>query len=134
MLSLFPNLLNYSLVAPFILRVVLGLIFIDLGALKFKSEKKRWVESFNALHLRPADLFVAIYAAVQVIGGILLIIGLYTQAAALVFVIFTAIELYIEWSAKEILKRDFVFYALLLAIALSILLTGPGVYSIDLPL
>ena len=134
MLSLFPNLLNYALLAPFILRVVLGLIFIDLGALKFRSEKKRWIASFNTLGLRPADLFVPIYGLIQIIGGLLLLAGLWTQAAALAFVITTLIELYIEWSAKEILKRDMVFYFLLFVISVSILLTGAGAYALDLPL
>lgn len=134
MLNIFPNFLNYALLAPFILRVVLGLIFVDLGALKFRSEKSRWMTSFDTLGLRPASLFVPLYALLQVIGGILLIIGLWTQVAALIFVIFTGIELYIEWSAREVLKRDMVFYFLLFVISVSILLTGAGAYALDMPL
>jgi uncharacterized membrane protein YphA (DoxX/SURF4 family) len=134
MLSLFPSLLNYSLLSPFILRVVLGLIVLDLGVLKFRSERKRWISSFDTLGLRPADLFVTLYALLQIIGGLLLLIGLWTQGAALAFVIFTGIELYIEWSAKEVLKRDLVFYILLFVISLSILLTGAGAYALDMPL
>ena len=134
MLNVFPELLNYSLLAPFVLRVVVGLIFIDLGALIFKSERQRWVASFEALGLRPADLFVPLYALIQVVGGILLIIGLWTQVAALALVIITGVELYIEWSAKEILKRDMVFYLLLFIISLSLLLTRAASYALDIPL
>lgn len=134
MLNIFPELLNYSLLAPFILRVVVGLIFVDLGVLMFKSERQRWITSFEALGLRPTDLFVPLYGLVQVIGGALLIIGLWTQGATLALVIITGIELYIEWSAKEILKRDTVFYLLLFAISLSLLLTGAGAYALDIPL
>lgn len=134
MLSIFPSLLNYALLAPFILRVVLGLIFLDLGVLKFRSERKRWISSFEALGLRPADLFVPLYGLIQIIGGLLLLIGLWTQAAALAFVITTLIELYVEWSAKDILKRDLVFYFLLFVISVSILLTGAGAYALDMPL
>ena len=134
MLSVFPDLLNYSLLAPFILRVVLGLIFLDLGILIFKSEKARWVASFETLGLRPATFFVPLYGALQIMGGVLLIIGLWTQVAALAFAIFTGIELYIEWRAREVLKRDMVFYILLFAISVSLLLTGPGAYAFDLPL
>ena len=134
MLSVFPHFLNYALLAPFILRVVVGLIFIDVGVLKFKSEKRRWIESFSTLGLKPADLFVALYGLLQIVGGILLIIGLWTQVAALVFVIFTFMELYIEWDAKDILKRDLTFYLLIFVIALSLLLTGPGAYAFDMPL
>jgi len=134
MLNPFPELLMYSFVGPFILRVLLGLIFIDLGFLKFRSEKDRWTASFETLGLRPADLFVPLYALLQIIGGVFLLAGLWTQVAALSFVIFSGIELYVEWQAREILKRDMVFYLLIFAISLSLLLTGAGAYAIDIPL
>ncbi len=134
MLNPFPELLNYSLLAPFILRVVLGLIFLDLGTLKFRSEKARWLASFETLGLRPADFFVPVYGILQVVGGAMLLLGLWTQVAALAFVLFTGAELYIEWSGREFLKRDFTFYLLIFVIAISLLLTGAGAYAFDIPL
>ena len=122
------------MLGPVILRLVIGLIFIDLGILKFRAEKTRWLASFETLGIRPADLFVPVYASLQILGGILLILGLWTQAAALVFVIFTGIELYVEMNAKEVLKRDLVFYLLFFVISLSLLLTGAGSFAIDIPL
>ncbi|MDP3763748.1 MAG: DoxX family protein [bacterium] len=134
MLNPFPDLLMYSFLGPFILRVVLALIFIDLGFLKFRDEKERWLASFETLNLRPADLFLSFYATLQIVGGLLLLAGLWTQVAALIFVIFTGTELYVEWQAREILKRDMVFYILIFTISLSLLLTGAGAYAIDIPL
>ncbi|MDO8589911.1 MAG: DoxX family protein [bacterium] len=134
MLNPFPELLAYSMLGPFILRILLALIFIDLGFLKFRSEKEGWLASFETLGLRPADLFVPLYALLQIIGGLMLLAGLWTQVAALAFVIFSGIELYVEWQAREILKRDMVFYILIFAISLSLLLTGAGAYAIDIPL
>ena len=134
MLNPFPELLTYSLLAPLLLRVLLGLIFIDLGVLKLRSEKERWVAICETLHMRPADLFVHLYAFLQIVGGVLLVVGLWTQVAALMFVIFTGAELYIEWRAKEILKRDLVFYLLLFIISLSLLFTGAGAFAFDIPL
>src|SRR3990167_2190796 len=134
MLNVFPSFLTYSFLAPFILRIVVGLIFLDLGVLKFRTEKESWLRSFDTLGIRPADLFLPVYALIQIIGGILLIIGAYTQVAALAFVISTLIELYIEWKAGEVLKRDLVFYILILAISLSLLLSGAGAYAVDIPL
>ena len=122
------------MLGPVVLRLVLGLIFIDLGGLKLRSEKSQWLNSFETLGVRPADLFVPIYAILQIVGGILLIAGLWTQGVALAFVIFTGIELYIEWGAREVLKRDLVFYLLLFAISLSLVFTGAGAYAIDIPL
>ena len=134
MLNPFPEFLNYAFVAPFILRVVVGFMFLDLGFLKFRGEKERWRASFDTLGLRPADLFVALYGALQIIGGALFIVGLWTQVAALFFVVASGIELAIEWKMKEVLKRDMSFYLLLFTISLSLLLSGAGAYAIDLPL
>lgn len=134
MLNPFPELLTYASLAPLILRLVLGLIFIDLGALKFRSERERWITTFNTLYLRPADLFVTLYGLLQLLGGALLIVGLWTQVAALVFAIFTGVELYIEWTAKEMLKRNLIFYLLLFVISLSLLFTGAGAFAFDIPL
>lgn len=134
MLNPFPEFLNYALLAPLVLRVVVGFIFVDLGLLKFKSEKDRWLASFDTLGLRPATLFVPLYGALQVIGGFMLFFGLWTQVAALFFVLSTGIELGIEWRAREILRRDAVFYLLVFVISLSLLLTGAGAFAIDLPL
>lgn len=134
MLNPFPELLMYSFFGPLILRVVLSLIFIDLGFLKFRGEKERWLASFEALGLRPTDLFVPLYAGLQIMGGLLLLFGLWTQVAALVFIVSTGSELYVEWQARDILKRDMVFYLLVFVVSLSLLLTGAGAYAIDIPL
>ena len=136
MLNLFPELLiYYSFLGPLILRVVLGLIFIDLGFLKFREERKSWLATFDALALRPADLFLSLYALLQIIGGGLLLTGLWTQAAALSLALFAGIELYVEWRAGEIFKRDMIFYLLVFIISLSLIFTGAGArYAIDIPL
>lgn len=119
MLNPFPSLLIYSTLAPFILRIVLGLIFLDLGASRLRSRKLN---------------FLSAIALLEVVGAFMLFIGLYTQIAALGFAILTGIELYIEWKDSKILKGDFVFYLLLFVISLSLLLTGAGAYAKDIPL
>jgi len=134
MLNPFPELLTFSLMGPFILRAVLGIIFLDLGILKFKSEKQRWIASFQALHLNPAHVLVAVYATLEVVGALMLIFGLYTQIAALAFIILTALEFYVEYRDSTILKRNIVFYLLLLTISVSLLLTGAGAFAFDIPL
>jgi len=134
MLNPFPELLSYSLMGPFILRVVLGIIIAETGYLKFRSERARWIMSFEALHLKPANILVSILGLIEIIGAIGLILGLYTQIAALVFVIVYGFELYAEYKEEQVLKRDLVFYILMFSIALSLLLTGAGAYAYDIPL
>ncbi|MFH0804499.1 MAG: DoxX family protein [Candidatus Zambryskibacteria bacterium] len=134
MLNPFPDLLIYSLLAPFILRIVAGLIFINLGILAFKNEKERWVISLSTLSIPNPKVAVKIFGAIEIISGISLILGFYTQIAALILALVTFAEAYVEYKDPAILKRNFVFYLMLLAITLSLLLSGAGAFAIDLPL
>jgi uncharacterized membrane protein YphA (DoxX/SURF4 family) len=134
MLNTFPELLSYSLIAPFILRLVVGVIFIELGFLKIGKEKKIWKMFFETIHFKPAYFFVVVMALIEIIVGFFLISGYLTQVAALVMAIILFAEAYVELRDGSLLKRDIVFYTLLLAICLSLVLTGAGAFSLDLPL
>jgi uncharacterized membrane protein YphA (DoxX/SURF4 family) len=119
MLNPFPSLLVYSTLAPLILRLALGLVFLDLGYFNLKMRKVP---------------LLYITGFLEVAGAIMLFFGYYTQIAALGFALLTGIELYIEWKNENILKGDLVFYLLLFAISLSLLLSGAGAFAKDLPL
>lgn len=134
MLNPFPELLTYSLLAPFILRLVAGVTFIDLGFFVLKSEKIRWLNSFKALRIPRAEMAVKIFGYLEIITGAMLVMGLYTQIAALILTIITFFEAYIEYKEPVILKRNLIFYILLLTICLSLLFSGAGAFAMDLPL
>jgi len=134
MLNPFPDLLTYGLLAPFILRVVVGFIFVNLGALVFKNEKERWLSSLTNLKIPSPKIALKILGAIEIAGGVMLVLGLYTQIAALVLGLLTFAEAYTEYKDPLILKRNFVFYIMLLSITLSLLLSGAGAFAIDLPL
>jgi len=134
MLNPFPELLVYSLLAPLILRVVAGLLFIDLGVLLFKNEKERWALSLSSLNIPNPKATIKILGVVEILGGAMFILGLYTQIAALILALFTFAEVYIEYKSPAILKRNLIFYIMLFAIVLSLLLSGAGAFAIDLPL
>jgi len=133
--NLFPDLLTLDRLAPLILRVVIGVIFINIGYLKFKSEGPRWKLFFEGFGARThAGLLVTIFGTIEIIGGAALVVGLYTQLAALIFSLLTFVEIYTEYKEAALVKRNIVFYILLLAIAVSLLFTGAGAFSLDLPL
>jgi len=131
--NLFPELFTFSLIAPFILRVVLGFIFLNLGYLKLGKEKPGWISSLQILNIKPAGFLLGLLGTIEIAGGILLIAGAYTQAAALILGAIALMELFIEYKEESILKRDFTFYLLLTAICASLLLTGAGLFAIDIP-
>lgn len=130
---LFPELLIYTEFSPFILRIVLGLVLLNLGYLKFSAEKKRWRESFGALHMPTAAKLVNLFGIIQILSGILLFAGIYTQVIALILAVTLLFELVIESIAETILIRNFTFYLLLFVITFSLLFTGPGMFALDLP-
>jgi putative oxidoreductase len=132
--NLFPDLFSYSLLAPFILRLVLGFIVLNLGYLKLGKERVGWISSLNILNIRPAGFFAGLLGIIEVVGGLLLIVGAYTQLTALILAVIFLSEMFIEYEEESILKRDFVFYLLLAAICVSLLLTGAGLWAVDVPL
>lgn len=134
MLNPFPELLTYGLLSPFILRVVVGFIFVNLGLLAFKGEKERWVISLATLNVPNPKVAVKIFGAIEFIGGVMFLLGYYTQIAALALALLTFAEAYVEYKDPAILKRNFVFYILIFAITLSLLFSGAGAFAIDLPL
>jgi uncharacterized membrane protein YphA (DoxX/SURF4 family) len=131
--NVFPDLLSFALIAPFILRIVVGLIFVNLSSLKLNKERAGWINSFNLLKIKPAGFFTGLLGIIESVGGFLLIIGAYTQVTALVLGVISLCEMLIEYKEDSILKRDFVFYFLLTAICASLLLTGAGLFAIDIP-
>ena len=134
MLNPFPELLFFSLLGPFILRVVVGFIFINLGYLKITSEKSLWANFLDTIHFRPTGFCLSLIATIEIIGGFMLLAGFWTQIAALVLGVFTLGELYAENRDEALVKRNLVFYVLVLAILVSLLVSGAGAFAIDLPL
>lgn len=134
MLNPFPSLLIYSMLAPFFLRIVAGFIFIDLGLLAWKTERSRWILSLKTLRIPKPEIAVRVLGAIEIIGGLILLVGFYTQIAALVLTLLTLAEAYLEYKDPAILKRNIVFYVMLFVITLSLLFSGAGAYAFDLPL
>ena len=134
MLSVFPNLFTYSEIAPLILRLAIGIIFLELGYLKLGKERSSWNMFFETIHFKPSQLFVSLLATIEIVAGTFLVVGYLTQVAALVMAIILFAEAYVEFRDSTILKRDVVFYTLLLVICVSLLFTGAGAFAFDLPL
>jgi uncharacterized membrane protein YphA (DoxX/SURF4 family) len=134
MLNVFPDFLSYGLFGPTLLRIVVGLVFINLGYLHLTKERSRWEKFFEVIKLRPSSVFGSIYALIELVGGALLLIGLYTQVAAIILGALSLIEILVEYREPAILKRNIVFYVLVFAICASLIVTGAGKLAFDLPL
>jgi len=119
----------YSDLALFLVRIVLGLIFMFHGAPKVKDLKVA-AENFNAMGFRPGKFWGTLVGFVESIGGFLLIAGVLTQFLAAVFVIeFLVINI---WKVRKNMHFDQAEFDLLILASLVVLLAfGGGSFSVD---
>src|SRR3989344_6661424 len=133
MLNLFPALLDYSNFGPLILRVALGLVFVIHGYPKLFGGFSQTVGFFESVGIKPGKFWVFVVGAVEFFGGIALILGFATQLAALLIAVNMIVAM-----VKVKFQKGFVdgyeFDLVLLAMALSLILTGAGAFALDWPL
>ncbi len=122
MLSIFPSLLTYEGLAPFIIRIVLGITLAYFGYEKIKHRGES--SGSNSL----------IYGVIEVVIAVFLIVGLFTQLAALLNVLILVIKIGFKIKEKAFLSDGINYYVLLLAMALSLVFTGAGWFAFDWPL
>lgn len=121
-----------ALFGYFILRVVIGLVFLYLARNQY-AERQSLAQSLNRPFI-PGLFAVTIIVAIESIIGVLFILGAFTQVAAVLAVL---------WSLALLLCRTYFSHpslptpqttVLILAIALSLFITGAGVLAFDLPI
>lgn len=133
MLNIFPSFLDYSLLAPLILRAVVGVLFIRFGLLKI-SKKKSGVCIKYTQSLGLPGALTPFIGFVEILGGLSLILGVYTQLGALVLGALSLTTYILMRSKRAVLSHTQDFYFLLFIINLTLLITGAGVYAFDLPI
>lgn len=119
---------SYQDIALFVLRVVVGVIFIAHGWPKI-TQLAKTRDSFASMMV-PVPALSSLYAAfVEFFGGILLLLGLYTGWAALAL----AIDMLGSMTFVQF-RRSFIggweLDLLLLASCVAILLSGAGGYAL----
>ena len=122
MLTLFPSLLTYEQAGPFIIRIVLGITLAYFGYQKILKRGKS--SGSNSVIYGAAEIFISLF----------LVIGLFTQLAALLNAIILAIKLVAKARDKALLTDGINYYILLLAMAISLLFLGAGMWSYDIRL
>ena len=131
--SLFPSFLDYGFLATGILRMTLGIIFIWFAYVKFFPERMVRIAFFEKLGLKPALLFFILTNSLELVAGVLLVVGLFTQAAALVAGILMTLAALIKWrrpGAK--LDNPLEFYILFAVVSFALIASGPGAFAFDL--
>jgi putative oxidoreductase len=126
---------------PLPIRLALGVIFAAHGAQKVLGSFNgpglaTWI-SFPAPFpfMRPAWLWMGAAAFAELIGGVLLFLGLLTRLGAfLLFCTMLTAMIGVHWKAGLFLPEGFEYALSLLAMSLALLISGGGMASIDLAL
>src|SRR3989338_3429222 len=130
--SLFPDLFVFEQFAPLILRLVFGAVFIVHGYPKLFTQFAETAQFFEAVNIRPAKFLVFVVGIVEFFGGIFLVAGFLTQLVAALIAIDMMVAI---WKVKfrQGFFGGYEFDLALLAMAVSLILLGPGKFSLDLP-
>lgn len=119
----------FSGVAIAVLRIILGSILLAHGVQKIRGWNGA-AQSFEKMGFKPGTFWLGVATAVEVVGGTFLILGLLTQAVALLVALqFAIIILKLKW--RQGLVDGYEFDLLILGAALVLATVGGGTYDLD---
>lgn len=127
---------NASLWSPLVLRIVVGLVMVGHGSQKLFGwfggyGFEATANAFAGMGLKPGAVMAALAGGGEFIGGILLILGLFTRFAALNTAVIMAVAIFTAHSKAFFLPAGMEYALTLLAASLVLLETGGGALSVD---
>ena len=134
MLNTFPELLTFSFFVPTILRIVAGLIFAYFGWLKLGRDKQSKIIFFETIGFKPAVFWLWLIAVIEIVVGVMIVIGFLTQISAIIASIIMLTSIIIKLWKPNSLPNSTEFYIIFFVVFLSLIFTGAGGFAFDLPL
>lgn len=134
MLNIFPELLNYGLLAPTIIRITLAITLLFIGYETVFSKRLNFLSYFEAKKYPLAKLLPIKLGVAEIIAGLFLLFGFFTQVAALATVFLSLMLMYIENRDEKILPHSLTFYLIIAILSVTLLFSGAGAFAIDIPL
>lgn len=120
MLSVFPYLLSFQSLSPFIIRLTLGGVFLY------------W--SFKTFSKKRLDAQTKAIGLIESLASLLLVVGLWTQIASFIIIVDLVSRLYFKFKNKQLFSDGVNYYFILLVLAISLLFSGAGFLAFDLAL
>jgi FtsH-binding integral membrane protein len=125
MLSLFPELLDWSFYVPFFFRIFLSCYLLTVGYHLIKKNKAENDEE---------GLAWTIFGTLITATGLALLFGIYTQVFGVVAFTISLLAIYFTKRRSPDATESIAFYLLFGLVSLSLLFLGAGPYAFDLPL
>lgn len=133
--NVFPHLLDYSFLATTLLRVTLGFMFVWFAYSEFFKSRHPHGAFFERLGFHPERKYIDILTSIGGILGILLLVGVYTQIAALATGILMVLAIVMKLRTPRALAHNPIeFYVLLAIVSFVLVFLGAGAFAFDLPL
>jgi membrane protein implicated in regulation of membrane protease activity len=127
MVSLFPDLFDWSFYVPFFFRVFLSIYIIGVGYSFFKKSTASTEKSEDTLSWGILGGLLILLASCLLIGAVVQVAG------AVVFAV-SLLAIYAKkYNLKEI-DETTTFYLLFALVGISLVFLGPGPFAFDLPL
>ncbi|MBU1292915.1 DoxX family protein [Patescibacteria group bacterium] len=119
--------------APLVLRVVVGVIFALHGYQKLEMGVPGVTGFLAGLGFPMPAVFAVLLIAAELVGGILLILGLFTYWNTRILGIVAVVALLTVHISKGffVSAGGYEFILLILAATISLMITGPGKWSLD---
>lgn len=134
MLNPFPSVLAWGMLAPFLIRLVVGLYFVEFGFSKLKEDRIKKASFFESIGLKPGSFFVSLVGLVEFVAGLALIAGIYTQIFALITGLISIVAFLLSRKYTNQFANPSSVFFLLFVMSITLFLTGAGFYAFDAPL
>jgi putative oxidoreductase len=125
---------KFADIAPLVLRLAVGSIFAYHGYQKLTQMGIDGVAGFlGPMGFPMPEAFAVILIAVELIGGIFLILGAFTHWSAKLLTVVALVALFMVHlkNGFPVGAGGYEFMMLIAAVTISLLITGPGKYSVD---
>jgi len=134
----FPQLLTFEIFAPLVLRIALGAFFLTVGVIRLAKQNRKTLEQhFKKIIPSLARGSVWYIGILECAIGVLFLIGLLTQIASILGVVYAAKMIVLKELRSDIravAHQEVFVYIFVFAISLALMLLGPGTLGFDLPL
>jgi len=133
MLNTFPTLLSFAILAPFILRVTLAIVFIYISYFLIYQNRQSFFEFYKKHKYPLPSILTWFFGILNLLVGLFFLIGFLTQITSLI-AIYLLGSLYL--CDKEIKSFEFQksFYLIVGVVCLVMIFLGAGAFAVDIPL